>query len=243
MKLQRLYQNDCQEKVSSWKIQYAISKYKLYPNPAKNERLQQKRKRSQAKKRITELKRQPFPGFLIALDSIVIYRNGLKRYILTAIDAFGKIAFARMHTTKSSRAAADFLVRMFYLLDSSFLNALHDNGSEFHKEFISACRKLGIEQYWSRVKTPTDNPVNERFNGTLKREFLRRGNFHLNPVIFNRNLTEWLITYNFVRPHQALGYETPWEFTSRTQKCYLCTHLVQPLDRIHKIAIINNSTI
>ena len=215
MKLQRLYLNMYKEKISSWKIQYTIVKYKLYPNPIKNEKLKQKRKRNQAKKRITELRKQPFPGFLIALDAMVLHRSGLKRYILTAIDSFGKVAFARMYTNKSSRTAADFLSRMFYLLDGSFLNALHDNGSEFHKEFLVACRKLGIEQYWSRVRTPTDNPVDERFNGTLKREFLQQGNFHPDPGIFNRNLTEWLVEYNFVRPHQSLGYETPWEFTSR----------------------------
>jgi transposase InsO family protein/transposase-like protein len=215
MKLQRVYQNTYGEKISSWKIQYTITKYKLYPNPIKNEKLKQKRKRSQAKKRITELKKQPFPGFLIALDAIVLYRNGVKRYILTAIDSFGKIAFARMYTTKSSRTAADFLCRMFYLLDYSFLNALNDNGSEFHKHFSTACRQLGIEQYWSRVRTPTDNPIDERFNGTLQREFLRQGNFNPDPAVFNHNLTEWLVEYNFVRPHQTLGYETPWEFTSR----------------------------
>jgi len=215
MKLQNIYQRTYGERISSWKIQYTIAKYKLYPNPIRNEKLKQKRKRNQSKKRITELKKQPFPGFLIALDAMVIYRNSTKRYILTAIDVFGKIAFARMYTTKSSRSAADFLYRTFYLLDASFLNALHDNGSEFHKEFVVACGRLGIQQYWSRVRTPTDNPVDERFNGTLRREFLQQGNFHTDPVIFNRNLTEWLIEYNFVRPHQSLGYETPWEFTSR----------------------------
>ena len=218
LKLQRLYQNIYQEKISSWKIQYTIQKYKLYPHPTKNEKLQLKRKRNQAKKRITELRKQPFPGFLIALDVITIYWNGLKRYILTAIDTVSKIPFARMYTTKSSRSAADFLQRVFYLLDGSFLNALHDNGSEFHKEFIQACQKLGISQYWSRPRTPTDNPVNENFNGTLKREFLRVGNFHPDPVIFNKELTEWLIVHIFIRPHQALGYDTPWQFYQKTAK-------------------------
>ena len=218
LKLQRLYKNIYQQKISSWKVQYTIQKYKLYPNPVKNEKLQKKRKRNQAKKRITELKKQPFPGFLIALDVVTVYWNGLKRYILTAIDTVSKIAFARMYTTKSSRSAADFLQRMFYLLDGSFLNALHDNGSEFHKEFIKACQTLGIEQYWSRVRTPTDNPVSENFNGTLKREFLRTGNFHPDPVLFNKELTEWLISYTFVRPHQTLGYDTPWEFYQKTAK-------------------------
>lgn len=219
MKLQKLYQDEIyHQKISSWKIQYTIKKYNLYPHPIKNEKLQKRRKRNQQKKRITELKKQPFPGFLIGLDVMTIYWNGLKRYILTAIDTVAKIAFARMYTSKSSRSAADFLKRMFYLLDDSFLNALHDNGSEFHKEFIKACQQLKITQYWSRARTPTDNSVDERFNGTLKREFLRLGNFHPDPVQFNRQLTEWLIQYNFVRPHQALGYDTPWKFYQKTAK-------------------------
>ena len=180
--------------------------------------MQKKRKRNQAKKRITELKRKPFPGYLIALDTIVIYWNGSKRYILTAIDTVSKIAFARMYTKKSSRNAGDFIKRMFYLLDGSVMNSLTDNGSEFHKEFIQACIELKIDHYWSRNKTPTDNPVNERFNRTLKEEFISLGNFTTDTVSFNRDLTEWLIEYMFVRPHQTLGYDTPWEFYQKTAK-------------------------
>ena len=218
MKIQRLYLNLYGEKISSWKIQYTIQKHRLYYRPLKNEQLQAKRQRSQAKKRITELKKQPFPGFLVALDAITIYWGGLKRYILTAVDTVSKIPFARMYTTKSSKNAADFLSRLFYLLDGSFLNALHDNGSEFHKEFILACQKLGINQYWSRPKTPQDNPMDERFNRTLKEEFLALGHFNPDPLLFNKDLTEWLIEFVFVRPHQALGYDTPWQFYQRTAK-------------------------
>ena len=70
MKLKRLYRNTYSEDISSWKIQYTIKRYKLYFNPIKNEQLQKKRKRNQAKKRITELKKKPFPGYLIALYAL-----------------------------------------------------------------------------------------------------------------------------------------------------------------------------
>lgn len=218
MKLERLYLEMYGQKISSWKIQYTIQRFKLYYHPQKNAQLQQKRKRSQKKKRITELKKQPFSGYLIALDAIVIYWNGLKRYILTAVDTVSKIPFARMYTAKSSRNAADFLKRFFYLMDNSVLNALHDNGSEFHKEFIEACQSLNIAQYWSRNHTPTDNPVNERFNRSLKDEFLALGNFNPDPIQFNQKLTEWLIEFVFVRPHEALGYDTPWQFYQKINK-------------------------
>lgn len=218
MKLAKLYKDTYGTTISSWKAQYTIQKYKLYYHPERNKKLQEKRKRNQSKKRITELKKQPFPGYLIALDTIVIYWNGSKRYILTCIDTVSKIAFAKMYTTKSSRNAADFLTRMVYLLDGSVLNTLNDNGSEFHKEFIEACQRLSLNQYWSRVHTPKDNSIDERFNRTLKEEFIQLGNYTDDVLIFNQRLTEWLVEYNFVRPHQALGYDTPWEFYQKTAK-------------------------
>ena len=33
-----------------------------------------------------------------------------------------------------------------------------------------------------------------------------------------RRLTDWLIEYNFKRPHQALGYEVPVEYHYKYQK-------------------------
>ena len=218
MKIARLYLNTYGEKISSWKVQYTIIKYKLYYHPIKNAKTQKKRLNGHKKKRITELKKKPFSGYLIALDTIVIYMNGAKRYILTAIDTVSKIAFARMYTTKSSKNAADFLRRFFYLQDGSFLNSLNDNGSEFHLEFIKACEELKINQYWSRNHTPEDNPMCERFNKTLQEEFIDFGNLTANTELFNKNLTEWLVEYNFVRPHETLLYDTPWEFYAKINK-------------------------
>jgi len=40
----------------------------------------------------------------------------------------------------------------------------------------------------------------------------------IDPVVFNHNLTEWLIEYNFRRPHQALGYLPPINFTFKYHK-------------------------
>jgi IS30 family transposase len=123
-----------------------------------------------------------------------------------------------MYTTKSSANAADFLNRVFFLLNGSCLNSLNDNGSEFHKEFIKACAALGINQYWSRNHTPKDNPVCERFNRTLEDEFLDFGNMTADTDVFNRKLTEWLIEYVFIRPHETLLYDTPWEFYAKMNK-------------------------
>src|SRR3990172_6566284 len=62
------------------------------------EALLQSRQNHQKKKRITELKLhglrwyEKTSGYIICLDTIVIHWNGLKRYIFTAIDKYGKVA-------------------------------------------------------------------------------------------------------------------------------------------------------
>jgi len=219
MKLVKKYEKKHQETISSWRIQKVIEKHKLYPKPLKNAKIQRKRQRAQKKKRITELQLNKLPwykkkaGYIICLDTIAIHCQGLKRYIFTAIDKYGKVAFARMYKTKSSKNGEDFLYRLCYLLDGKVPRVGHDNGSEFEKYFKRACQRLKIEQYYSRPHTPKDNPNNERFNQTLENEFISLGNFHPDLEIFNKNLTEWLIEYNFGRPHEALNYQTPLEFS------------------------------
>ena len=148
-----------------------------------------------------------------------VHWNGLKRYIFTAVDKYGKVAYARMYKNKSSKNGEDFLYRLYYLLDGQIPRVGHDNGTEFEKYFKSACQKLQIEQYYSRVQTLKDNPNDERFNRTLQEEFIQLGNFHSDPEVFNRKLTEWLIEYNFHRPHQALNYQTPLEFSKKLPIC------------------------
>lgn len=217
-KIAIVYRRQFQKDISSWKVQRVIEKYSLYYHPLKTAKIRRKRQRAQKKKRITEIGKKPIPGFLICFDVIEIFWNGLRRYIFTAIDRCSKVAFARMYTTKSSYNARDFLQRVYFLLDERISNAGHDNGSEFQKLFAEACKEHNIPQYFSRPHTPKDNPVNERFNQTLKQEFLDLGNFTFDVNIFNRNLTEWLIEYNFQRPHQALGYATPIQFTEKKLK-------------------------
>jgi len=139
-KLARIYQSLYGETISSWKIQKVIEKHKLYYHPQKAARIRRKRQRSLQKKRITELKQKRTSGFLLQIDTIVFHWNNLKRYILTAIDKYSKIAFARMYATHSSYNARDFLYRLNYLLDGKIKNVQTDNGSEFLKYFDNACK-------------------------------------------------------------------------------------------------------
>ncbi|MCK5847875.1 MAG: transposase, partial [Caldisericia bacterium] len=204
--------------ISSWKIQSIIQISGIYYHPQKQQRTNKKRLKANKKKRISELKKKPKTGYLLCLDTIVRHFNGNKRYILTAIDKYAKIAYARMYKNHSSLSAKDFLEKLYYLLDGKIENLQTDNGSEFEKHFDQACSDLNLTRYYSRVRTPKDNGVCERFNRTLKEEFIQLGNYTNNLNLFNRNLTEWLIEYNFHRPHQTLDYLAPIEFVQKHGK-------------------------
>lgn len=211
------YQREYGEKISSWKVQKVIEKYHLYYHPKQAARIRKKRQRALKKKRITELKKKKRSGFLIQVDTICIWWNGIKRYIITAIDVFSKIAFAHIYQSPSSYNAADFLLRLNYLFQDKIENIQTDNGSEFAKYFEKACQYLGISHYFSRTRTPKDLAVLERFNRTLKEQFLP-GNFTIEIPLANQKLTEWLIHNDFERPHQSLDYLTPVEFHQKYHK-------------------------
>lgn len=218
---QRKYPGDAN--ISSWKVQCIIEASGIYYNAKKQSRANKKRQKSQKKKRITELKKKPKVGYLVCLDTIVRHCRGQKRYILTAIDKYAKVAYARMYHKHNSLSAKDFLLRLSYLLDGKLDNLQTDNGSEFLKYFEAACTELNVPHYFSRTRTPKDNSVCERFNRTLQEEFIALGNMTEDIPLFNRNLTDWLIEYNFNRPHQTLDYLTPIEFTqkyARVSKMY-----------------------
>lgn len=217
-KIREEYNERYGEDISCHKILYTIQKYKLYRNPIKVEKDKNKQKTRRKKKRISDLKTRNNNtlGFLIQIDTIVLHLFGLKRYILTAIDKYGKIAFARVYKNHSSQSASDFLKRLNYLFDDQIVNIQTDHGSEFAKEFEIACQGLNIEHYFSRVRTPKDNAVIERFNRTLQEEWLDDGQFSPDVLIFNKNLTHWLVYYNSKRRHASLNYQSPINYCIQT---------------------------
>ncbi len=75
--------------------------------------------------------------------------------------------------------------------------------------------KLGIQRYFSRVRTPKDNLEIEEFNQILDYEWHYNSNLSLGPEELNPRLTEWIVEYNFNRPHQSLAYLAPVEYIEK----------------------------
>jgi len=219
-KLRAEYNEIYGEDISDWKIWYTIKKHNLFPDPKKVEKHRLKIKRSINRKKITELKKKTKNqlGYLLQIDTIVIHAYGLKRYILTAVDTFGKLAFAKVYRNQSSYSAADFLKRLNFLFDHEIVNIQTDNGAEFQKEFRVAAKELKLDHYFSRARTPKDNCYVERFNGTLQKEWLNEGNFHPDVSAMNHSLTDWLIRYNFKRRHSSLGNLSPINYCIKNKQ-------------------------
>ena len=216
MKLISLYEQEYKEKISSWKIQKVIEEENLYPDKVSVSRLRKRQVQARIHKRqrITKLIKEKKVNYLWHVDTVVLtLTSGGYRYLLTAIDEVSKLSYARLYSTHTSRNAKDFLTRLVYLTDKKVINLHTDNGSEFKKEFEEACHELGIPQWYSRPHTPKDNAVLERFNRTIQEEFITMSDSDILFVReFNESLTDWLIEYNFHRPHKTLDYKTPIQY-------------------------------
>jgi len=219
-KLKVLYFKEYGKEISTWKIERVIRRYKLYPDKIKHDKRIEKRKKSKAKVRIHQVKEQLREvhefGFLWHIDAIIIWWYGQRRIIFTALEDKTKIAFARVYKSNTSNYAEDFLKRLMYLVEGNIEIMHSDNGSEFQGDFERACQTLGIIQIYSRPYTPKDNPALERFNNTIQGEWLDFSEVGLDDIQeANTDLTTWLIKYNNYRPHEALDYLTPLEYTQQ----------------------------
>ena len=231
VKLQKLFEREYGYYVSQNHISYVIKKYNLYYDPLKVKRIRTKRVKNKKRKKvkitevdIRECVKEDKP-FFFCIDTIVMYLPfGIKRYIITAVEYERKIAYARCYRTKSSLSAFDFLLRLFMLVNGKISAVLTDNGSEFSKYFDKACKRLKITHIYTRVRSPKDNCVNERFNRTLKEEFIQTDEeFEVylaenDLTKANQKLTEYLIFYNLERPHQALNYMSPIQWYNQNHK-------------------------
>jgi putative transposase len=241
-KLKRIYQRRYKEEISTWKIERVIRKHNLYPDKKKIQDLRRKliRNKLHPRLRINKLERtkedaQRF-GFLWHIDSIILNFDDTRRAIITAIDDVAKVAYARMYVSNNSRYTKDFLQRLLYLTEGNIQMLHTDNGSEFDGFFNQAIEELNIPRVYSRPHTPKDNPINERFNRTLQEEWLMGAIFKPDDVDeANRDLTEWLIEYNTVRPHQTLKQLTPLEYVEEN---YLNSKVL-PMYPAHTPALTN----
>ena len=75
------------------------------------------------------------PGDLVQVDAIVLFMDGIRRYILTGIDLRSKFAFAYAYTSLSSRKAKNFASKFRQVAPFPIKRKKNYNGSEFCRYF------------------------------------------------------------------------------------------------------------
>lgn len=165
-----------------------------------------------------KLRSKGHEGGLVKADSIVRFTNGIKRYIVTAIDQKTKFAFAYAYKNHSSDSASDFMRKFQSVAPVSLTHVQTDNGSEFAKHFEIYLEKNGIVHFHTYPRCPKMNSEIERFNRTLSDAFIKQNRMLLayDTTAFNEKLMEWLLWYNTRRPHWSLGLVSPLKYIVST---------------------------
>jgi len=158
-----------------------------------------------------KLRSKGYKGQLAKADTIVRFTDGIKRYILTAIDLETKFAFAYGYVSHASLSAADFIKTFQSVAPLSLTHLQTDNGSEFQDHFEIYLEKEGIVHFHAYPRCPKMQSEIERFNRTLSEAFIKRNRYLLayDSEEFNRRLLAWLLWYNTRRPHWSIGLISP----------------------------------
>lgn len=161
-----------------------------------------------------KLRSKGHEGALVKADTIVRFKDGIKRYILTAIDLESEFAFAYAYTSHASSHAADFMRLFKAVAPVSLTHVQTDNGSEFADHFQSFCDDEGIVHFHIYPRSPKMNAEIERFNRTLSEAFIagHRNLLAYDLEEFNRELIDWLLWYNTRRPHWSIGLISPLRY-------------------------------
>jgi putative transposase len=93
-----------------------------------------------------------------------------------------------------------------------------DNGPEFLSlNFTTWCGAHGIAIKYTQPGKPVQNALIERFNGSYRREVLDRYAFQTLEQARDKT-HEWMMHYNYERPHDALQDLSPNEFVLKYGK-------------------------
>lgn len=162
------------------------------------------------------------PGDLVQLDTMHLTPvPGVERRHFSAVDVVSRWSVTGVRASATAGTARDFLAELQTRMPVPIRAIQVDGGSEFMAGFETACQEQGIPLFVLPPRSPKLNGHVERANRTHRNEFweLYDGDLELPPL--QAALRAWEETYNHVRPHQALGYQTPAEYLASLGESHL----------------------
>ncbi len=166
----------------------------------------------------------------------VLTEAGVEAKILTGIDDHSRfIVCAGVMARASLRPVCAHLVSALehYGVPEEILT---DNGKVFTNRFGKTdsetlfdriCRENGITHRLTAPRSPTTTGKIERFHRTLRQEFLT-GRVFTSLGAAQRDLNDFVASYNAQRPHQALAMVTPASRFYQRDETVIATALVVP---------------
>jgi len=152
------------------------------------------------------------PGSLVEIDVKVLNNFGATNYQFTAIDTCVKMKYIEIFSTKSAVCGQRFVEHMLNYFPFRVRHINSDNGGEFLSECHAYLEMRKITHYFSRARTPKDNPMVENTIKADEYEFWVWGNLSTTVQELNKKAKLWMEKFNTYRPHQALNYLTPMEY-------------------------------
>jgi transposase InsO family protein len=154
------------------------------------------------------------PGDLVQADSVHLFIDGKKRYLINAIDLCGRLAFSRQYDRLTSQNAQDFFKRLKEFYPFKIKRIQTDNGSEFAGYAHDYLKAHNLTHFFNYPHCPKSNAHIERFNRTIKEQFVYKNeDFLLDCDEANEKICNYLFWYNTKRYHRALNYQTPFFYT------------------------------
>ncbi len=151
-------------------------------------------------------------GGLIYIDvKHLVLTGGGKAYQFTAIDHATRKGYAYTYSGITSGCAANFLerVRKYFGFKIQYVGT--DNGSEFAALFEEAVLRIKAIHVYSSPRSPKQNPFVERFIRTIIEEHYRYFGVGISCAENQKSLERYLGSYNILRPHAGIDYDTPVE--------------------------------
>ncbi|MCL2679590.1 MAG: hypothetical protein FWF18_04835 [Dehalococcoidia bacterium] len=75
------------------------------------------------------------PGDLLQMDCVTMMADGIRRYLVSAIDYSSDFAYSYTYKTLSSLSTKDFFSKLCSVVPFEIKHIQTDNGSEFHRYF------------------------------------------------------------------------------------------------------------
>lgn len=152
------------------------------------------------------------PGSLVEIDLKVLNSLGTTNYQFTAIDTCAKIKFIQVYSAKTASCGSKFVEAMLDYFPFRVRHINSDNGGEFLNQCHALLGQRKITHYFSRARTPKDNPCVENTIKADEYEYWAWGNLATTVAELNKKAYYWMNKFNYYRPHQALNYQTPMEY-------------------------------